>query len=76
MALLFCLVAAAALAASAGMNAAKAPAGAIGQADAMTHIQVTGGLGLDLPALLLAAGLAAAAAALVCMILALGQHRR
>lgn len=54
----------------------RPPAGAIGQADAMTGIQVTGGLGIDFSALLLAAGAILACAALLCLVGALRKNRR
>lgn len=73
---LLCLVvAAAAFAGYAAGQLSQTPADAIGQADAMTNIQVTGGLGIPAPGILLAAGILFACGALVFLLRAVGQNR-
>ena len=73
--LLCLLVAAAAFAGYAAGQLSQTPADAIGQADAMTNIQVTGGLGIPAPGILLAAGILFACGALVFLLRAVGQNR-
>lgn len=73
---LLCLLAAvAAFAGYAAGQLSKTPADAIGQADAMTNIQVTGGLGIQAPGILLAAGILFACGALAFLLRAAGKHR-
>ena len=67
---LLCLVvAAAAFAGYAAGQLSQTPA------DAMTNIQVTGGLGIPAPGILLAAGILFACGALVFLLRAVGQNR-
>lgn len=54
----------------------KAPDGAIGQANAMTNIQVVGTFGLDISILILAVGCIAALLAVVLMIRSIRKNRR
>lgn len=73
---LLCLVvAAAAFAGYAAGQLSQTPADAIGQADAMTNIQVTGGLGIHTPGILLAAGILFACGALAFILRAVGKNR-
>ena len=67
--------AAAAFALYAAAAAHRAPAGAIGQADAMTNIRIEGA-GVDASLLLLAAGILAAAFAVIQLIRAARSGRR
>ncbi len=66
-------VAAAAFALYAGARPGWAPEGAIGQADAMTNLQVVGTFGLDVPHIALAAGVLAAC---IAVVLILGTIRK
>ena len=68
-------VAAAAFALYAAAAAQRVPSGAIGQADAMTNIRVEGA-GFDVTLLLLAAGILAAAFAILQLIRAARSGRR
>ena len=58
----------------AGLN--RTPDGAIGQADAMTGIQVESALGFDISKIMLALGVFAAAFAVVQLVRALRGDRR
>lgn len=79
-ALVFCvaalLVAVAAFALGAAAKMGEVPAGAIGQADAMTGIQITGALALDASQLLLAVGIIAALLAGFSLLRLLRGNRR
>ena len=68
-------VAAAAFALYAAAAAQRVPPGAIGQADAMTNIRIEGA-GFDVTLLLLAAGILAAAFAILQLVLAARSARR
>lgn len=71
---LLCLVvAAAAFAGYAAGQLSQTPADAIGQADAMTNIQVTGGLGIPAPGILLGIGIVFVCGALAFILRAVGK---
>lgn len=70
------LVAVAAFALGAAAKVGEVPAGAIGQADAMTDIQITGAVALDASQLLLAVGVVAALLAVFSLLRLVCENRR
>ena len=69
------IIAAAAFSIYAVTRFRKVPEGAIGQADAMTNIQIEGALGFDVSPIILAVGIAAALIAVLLMIRTIGKSR-
>ena len=69
-------IAAAAFLLYAAARLGAAPEGAIGQADAMTNVQIEGAFGADARQIILAAGVIAAVAAAVQIVRAAGRGRR
>ena len=74
-ALIALIIAAAAFSIYAVTRFRKVPEGAIGQADAMTNIQIEGALGFDVSPIILAVGIAAALIAVLLMIRTIGKSR-
>ena len=74
-ALIALIIAAAAFSIYAVKRFRKVPEGAIGQADAMTNIQIEGALGFDVSPIILAVGIAAALIAVLLMIRTIGKSR-
>lgn len=70
------VLAAAAFAAYGAARLQKGPEGVIGQADAMTNIQVVGTFGFNVPNIILAAGVIFACVALISIIRAIRKNRR
>lgn len=74
-ALIALIIAAAAFSIYAVTRFRKVPEGAIGQADAMTNIQIEGALGVDVSPIILAVGIAAALIAVLLMIRTICKSR-
>ena len=70
------IIAAAAFSIYAVTRLGKAPEGTIGQAEAMTNIQIQGALGMDVTQILLAAGVAGAVTAVLLIIRTIRKNRR
>lgn len=70
------VLAAAAFAAYGAARLQKGPEGVIGQADAMTNIQVVGTFDFNVPNIILAAGVIFACVALISIIRAIRKNRR